>query len=86
MRPVAFYRNIRNGILHQGQTKCGWTVRKKGSAICEPKTKIIYRDQFAAALELCFGKYLCELENASWTHARWTNAARKIWWLVRLSS
>jgi len=85
LRPAAFYRQIRNGILHQGQTKGGWTVRKSGPGVCDPKRRIIYRDQCAKALEVCFDKYLVELESYGWGKPIWTNAARKIWWLIRLS-
>jgi hypothetical protein len=85
VRPVAFYRKVRNGILHQGQTKGGWTIRKSGSVVCEPKKKIIYRNQFAGRLRLCFDRYLEELEAHPWNRPIWANAARKIWWLIRLS-
>ena len=80
-----FYKNIRNGLLHQGQTKGGWLLHKGGSVVRHAKKKIIYRDQFSERLEGCFKKYLGELETHSWEHEIWANAARKIWWLVRLS-
>jgi hypothetical protein len=85
IRPAAFYRKVRNGILHQGQTKGSWTLRKRGSIVCDPTNKIIYRDQFAQRLRLCFDRYLEELEAHAWNQPIWTNAARKIWWLIRLS-
>jgi hypothetical protein len=44
--PVAFYKKVRNGILHQGQTKGGWTLRAAGPIVCDPTNKIIYRNQF----------------------------------------
>ena len=83
--PTAFYRKVRNGILHQGQTKGGWTLRKQGSVVCDPANKIIYRDQFARRLNHCFDAYLKELETHTWDRPIWTNATRKIWWLIRLS-
>lgn len=80
-----FYKNIRNGLLHQAQTKAGWTLWKHGSGVWDPKQKRIFRDNFAVALEASFEAYLSELQSRSWNSKLWTNAARKIWWLIRLS-
>lgn len=80
-----FYKNIRNGLLHQGQTKAGWTLSKSGPQVCDPSGKIICRDNFSEALESCFEDYLDKLRTKSWTHGYWHRAARKIWWLIRLS-
>jgi hypothetical protein len=85
MKGSTFYKKIRNELLHQGQTKGGWNLRKGDSVVLDHKTKSIYRDQFSERLELCFEKYLQELQTHSWSDPIWTNAARKIWWLVRLS-
>jgi len=80
-----FYKNIRNGLPHQGKTKAGWTLSKWGSDVCDAKEKVIFRDDFAKHLESAFGDYLAELQRRGWGHRQWTNAARKIWWLIRLS-
>jgi hypothetical protein len=45
-----FYQNIRNGLLHQAQTKRKWTLRKWGPISCDVSKKIIYRDKFAEQL------------------------------------
>ena len=37
-----FYRNIRNGLLHQGQTKRGWTLWKRGFRVWDAKQKRIF--------------------------------------------
>ena len=80
-----FYENIRNGLLHQGQTKGRWTLLKQGPSVCDAKGRIIYRDQFSERLECCFERYLDDLANRTWSDTIWTNAARKVWWLIRLS-
>jgi hypothetical protein len=80
-----FYRNIRNGLLHQGQTKAGWTLWKRGSRVWDAKQKKIFRDDFAESLETSFEIYLAALEKQKWNSRLWTNTARKIWWLIRLS-
>ena len=41
----SFYDNIRNGLLHQAQTKDGWTINVMGSRLCEGKN--INRNLFA---------------------------------------
>jgi hypothetical protein len=85
LRGGQFYKHIRNGILHQGQTKSKWTLSKWGHGVCDARGKVIYRDEFAEQLESAFGEYLAELRDRPWNHRQWTNAARKIWWLVRSS-
>jgi hypothetical protein len=78
-----FYSDIRNGLLHQGQTKAGWTLSKAGPQVWDGKA--IFRDNFAEALEECFRMYVAKLEKQNWNSRLWINAARKIWWLIRLS-
>jgi len=78
-----FYNNIRNGLLHQAQTKRGWTIRMDGLKL--HAAKVINRDIFADRLERAFGRYLDELAYAKWNSTLWKNARRKVWWLVRLS-
>jgi hypothetical protein len=80
-----FYKNIRNGLLHQGQTKAGWTLNKWKPSVCDVKERVIYRDKFAEQLESAFDSYLAKLQKHGWNHRLWINAARKIWWLIRLS-
>jgi len=80
-----FYRNIRNGLLHQAQTKAGWTLWKRGFRVWDAKQKKIFRDDFAEALETSFEAYLAILQKSNWNCRLWTNATRKIWWLIRLS-
>lgn len=78
-----FYNNIRNGLLHQAQTKRGWTIRMDGANLHE--AKVINRDIFADRLEQAFESYLAELRSASPDSVLWKNARRKVWWLIRLS-
>jgi len=82
---VSFYRYIRNGLLHQAQTKGGWKINIKHSSVWDPASSSINRDLFAEALKSCFDAYLKDLEQAGWRDELWKNAARKIWWLIRIS-
>jgi hypothetical protein len=82
-----FYRNIRNGLLHQAQTKDGWTIDTRGSLVCEPAPKKhINRNLFAHALREAFDRYLEELAAKHWNGPEWKSAATKVWWLIRISS
>lgn len=78
-----FYQNVRNGLLHQAQTKGGWKIGKRKASLCLAKT--IDRDIFATRLKVAFDKYLSELDNSDWDSNLWKHARRKIWWLIRLS-
>lgn len=80
-----FHRNIRNGLLHQSQTKNGWRINKKGSKVWDPNKKTVNRTLFAEALQNCFDNYLSQLDTAVWTDPVWVNARRKIWWLCYIS-
>jgi hypothetical protein len=47
-----FYRNVRCGILHQGETKKGWTIERTGplfDGICQINAKK-FHDQMAMAI------------------------------------
>jgi hypothetical protein len=82
-----FYRNIRNGLLHQAQTKDGWTIDTLGSVIYEPAPKKhINRNLFADALSEAFGRYIKDLAGKHWKDPEWRSVAKKVWWLIRISS
>ena len=80
-----FYDNIRNGLLHQAQTKNGWTIDATGTLLCDPPNKHINRNLFAQALRNSFGGYIQNLKGKGWTEPEWKNARKKIWWLIRIS-
>jgi hypothetical protein len=81
-----FYDNIRNGLLHQAQTKNGWTIDAVGSVLCDPAEKRINRNLFARALRESFDDRVRDLELARWRGPEWQKAGRKIWWLIRVST
>ncbi len=80
-----FYKNVRNGLLHQAQTKGGWKIRRRRLSLWNDEEKIIDRDKFARALESAFDLYLDELRKAAWDDGCWKMARRKIWWLIKSS-
>ena len=80
-----FYRCIRNGILHQAQTKNGWTINVGRTKLWDADNKSLSRDVFVKKLRVYFNEYLAELHNAGWETPVWAMARRKIFWLCELS-
>jgi hypothetical protein len=80
-----FYSNIRNGLLHQAQTKGGWKINTDQPVLCDPAKKSIDRDKFSAALKTSFDEYLEELNRHPWTEDIWSKAEQKISWLIKMS-
>jgi hypothetical protein len=83
---TTFYQAIRNGLLHQAQTKEGWRIRTEQPALWNHTDRIIDRNKFADALTAAFGKYTEELGAAKWDDLVWLRARRKLWWLLKFSS
>jgi hypothetical protein len=80
-----FYRNIRNGLLHQAQTKGGWKINKSQPSTWDTANKSVNRDRFARCLKQAFESYLAQLKKEGWNSDVWKKARRKIWWLIELS-
>lgn len=60
--PNDFYENVRCGILHNAETKNGWTItRKKTAPYFDPKTKSINATKFANRLKVILSNYKKEL-------------------------
>jgi hypothetical protein len=79
-----FYDCIRNGLLHQGQTKGGWKIWTLGP-LWDSDRLTVNRNEFVDAVEHAFDAYLKVLEKEAWNSPRWAKARRKIWWLIELS-
>ena len=62
-----FYTNVRNGLLHDGETRKGWLVKSNSKyALVDPQLGdffIVNRDKFHKALVKEFGRYLKELRD-----------------------
>lgn len=80
-----FYLTIRNGLLHQAQTKDGWRIRTGQAVLWNSTDRIIDRNRFADALNEAINKYTQELATAKWDDPVWLRARRKLWWLLRFS-
>ena len=77
--PSKFYKNIRCGILHQGETNEGWTItRKRGTPIFEEATLKINAFLFMSNLNKVLQRYEAELIDADWEDDIWKNLRCKL--------
>ncbi len=72
-----FYKNVRCGILHQGETTNGWRIRREGP-LYDPSAKIINATAFHKALEEALKYYVRTLEESDWESEVWQNLRRKM--------
>ncbi len=77
-----FYDNIRNGLLHQSQTKRGWKINTGTGCLWDENLRSLDRKLFVQKLRNYFEHYASELEEDDEV---WKNARRKIWWLAQVS-
>ncbi|WP_316811347.1 hypothetical protein [Pedobacter heparinus] len=74
-----FYTNVRCGILHQGETKNGWTIsRKYVDPLFDKKTLRINANLFLVALKKTLDNYRNQLINEGWNTVIWQNCHKKI--------
>lgn len=72
-----FYKNVRCGILHQGETTKGWHIRRDGQ-IFDKNTKKINANLFHKQVELSLSNYCKELTNEKWDSDIWKNFRKKM--------
>jgi hypothetical protein len=88
-----FFRNVRNALLHQSQTKNGWKINihhyeeapEKVGEVYLDAEKILYRDSFVSQLRCCFNNFIEHLRQHPDTDLIWEKPERKIWWIAWLS-
>lgn len=77
--PTLFYRNIRNGILHQGETTGGWLItRKQGAPLLGRNPHCINATLFGELLIKSLNEYRNTLKSADWTDDIWHNAKTRM--------
>lgn len=76
--PSIFYRNIRCGILHQGETTGGWTITRTGRKLLDKANCKIDAYLFINRLKKSLNNYKIELDKADWNDECWSNARKKI--------
>jgi hypothetical protein len=70
------YKNIRCGILHQGETTGGWKIRRDGDSLVDDKTidAVIFGRKLKKELE----NYRNKLKDAEWDSEWWDNCRTKM--------
>lgn len=76
----SFYRNVRSGILHQGETKGGWRISRTTQlpVLSTTRVRTIQAAKFLSCVEGSLCDYCRELESEKWESQRWRNARRKV--------
>lgn len=74
-----FYKNVRCGILHQGETRGGWLItRERTVPIFQAGNKRINATRFMKRIELALGDYERELIKADLNQLLWRNYRQKM--------
>lgn len=77
--PSMFYKHIRCGILHQGETTGGWQIsRSPGAPILDTNSKLINANKFATALRNSLDDYRSLLISCNWNSEQWENVRKKM--------
>lgn len=72
-----FYKSVRCGILHQGETTKGWHIRRDGK-ILNKKTKTINATKFHDEVEKSLFNYCDSLHEEAWNSDLWKRFRRKM--------
>jgi hypothetical protein len=72
-----FYKSVRCGILHQGETTGGWRIRRDGDLFDIPNLTI-NATEFLAIVKRAIGVYAKGLRNADWDEDLWKNLRTKM--------
>jgi hypothetical protein len=76
--PTKFYKHIRCGILHQGETTGGWTINRSGQKLLDKSKYEINAILFAEQLKKSLASYRDELKASEWDAQIWKNAREKM--------
>jgi hypothetical protein len=76
-RHSKFYHAVRCGLLHQGETRQGWTIVRRGP-LFDDASRRLNGTQFIRAVRTAVNQYGDELRNAGWDAAVWRNCHKKL--------
>lgn len=76
--PSEFYKNIRCGILHQGETTKGWRIRRDKDKKLYFEQKIIDANKFRDDLKEVIEDYFDKLKSKDWDSIEWKMLQKKI--------
>jgi hypothetical protein len=77
---VDFWKGVRCGILHQGETALGWRLNftDKAAPLLEALEKRVNCFKFMDALEKVLSDYRALLESTPWKYEQWQNVRKKM--------
>ena len=81
--PTQFYKHIRCGILHQGETTGGWSINRTTAKLLDKTEREINAVLFAAKLKRSLEAYRDELRSKEWDSQIWENAKKKMKSIVK---
>lgn len=76
--PTQFYKHIRCGILHQGETTGGWSINRNSSNLLDKSKPEINAVLFSERLKKALEGYRDELKENEWETQIWKNAREKM--------
>lgn len=76
--PTQFYKHIRCGILHQGETTGGWAINRTNPNLLNKDGREINAFLFAKKLEETLVAYREELKSSEWDSQIWKKARKKM--------
>jgi hypothetical protein len=72
-----FYKCVRCGILHQGETGKGWHIRRDG-VVFQEQSKTINAKLFHDQVEVALNKYCEKLKSEDWNSEIWKKLRKKM--------
>lgn len=79
----SFYKCVRCGILHQGETLNGWKITRKGIKLFDEKTLKLDATLFMELLDKVLKSYCSKLEEIDWDDPLWKNARKKMYFIIK---
>lgn len=76
--PTQFYKHIRCGILHQGETTGGWSIGRSGAKLLDKTKREIDAYLFSIELNKSLEAYRDELKSNEWNSQIWKRAREKM--------
>ncbi len=83
--PTQFYKSVRCGILHQGETTGGWKITREGNFLLNIEKKTINATYFLKALKRSIEEYERNLRSAEWGDEIWKLAIARVRAIIRAS-
>lgn len=75
--PNKFYKDIRCGILHEGESRSGWRILRTG-ALLDKANRSINAARFLKEMDQTLKTYQRRLENADWNYQIWVKLRTKL--------